>query len=105
MEALEKAVKEKKVLSPAEWLDQALKLNVLRSEDDDKLFELESDVAKKKKEFIEGGMSVSQAKVYAEAEDIYKQMRKQKAFCDQITEFVKIAKRQAGIKEGEYYNP
>lgn len=89
-------------ISPADYLDAAMKLNLLLSDEQAKLYELQQAVAQKKAELIETGNSVSKAKVLIEATDDYRNFLTQKAKIEQIIEFVRISKIQARMAQAEY---
>lgn len=97
-------VKNKEVIDPNMWLDSARKLNVLISEEHDKLLELQQQVAQKKVDFINIGEPVARAKAKVEATDIYKEMNRQNAKIEQIEEHIRIAKIMARLKGNEYQN-
>lgn len=93
---LKEQVKGGVILSPETWVRGAQILNILSTSETDKLFELQQVVAKKKLNYIENAdYSVSKAKAKVEATDEYKEMMKQKAKIDNITETIRLAKIQA----------
>lgn len=85
------------VIAPEEWLTGAQMLSVLITEETTKLYELQSIVAKKKLEFVQVGDSVAMAKLKVEADDSYREMKKQEAFIEQIWEIIRISKKHAEI--------
>lgn len=85
------------VIAPEEWLLGAQMLTVLITEETNKLYELQSVVAKLKLSFIEEKKSVAEAKLRVEATDEYVQMKKQEAFIEQVWEIIRVAKKQAEI--------
>jgi uncharacterized protein YfeS len=96
---LKNIIEEKKILPPSVFIDAAEKLNILRSDEDDKLVGLMQKVAQLKSNSILSGNSVAQAKVHAEASDDYKLMLMQKMRCERITEFIRIEKIRARLKD------
>jgi hypothetical protein len=90
-------------IRPDIWVDAAQKLNVLLSDEHDKLYDLEQIVAKMRMDFIDDGekINVSFAKIKVEATDEYREMRKQKAKIDRIVEQIRIAKIRARMKNDE----
>lgn len=99
-----KQVKEGQILSPEIWVRGAQTLNVLATGETDTLFDLQQMVAEYKVGRIGVGDSVSQAKVFVEATDIYKDMCKQKAKIDNITEMIRLAKIQARLANDSINN-
>jgi hypothetical protein len=101
---LEEMIEKKLPMSAQYWLEAAEKLAVLMGDETDKLFALQKQVAQLKSTQIMQGNSVAQAKVVAEASDVYEQMQKQKAFVERINEIIRIAKIQARMRNDEYNN-
>lgn len=99
---LKEVIEKKQILPPETFIDAAEKLNILRSDEDDNLVGLMQKVAQLKSNSILSGNSVAEAKVHAEASDDYKLMLMQKMRCERITEFIRIEKIRARIKEQEY---
>jgi hypothetical protein len=95
------AVREKEMIGPHRWMEAALFLNSLIGEEHDKYFEAEQQCARFKAALISDGDSVASATAKLEAEDIYRTMRRQKAFISQVEEFVRLAKKQATLKDNE----
>lgn len=94
-------VKSKTPIAPHFFIDGSVKLNILRGDEDDLIFELQQKVSQRKVDIIESGKSVSQAKVMIEASDEYKQLCKQKARCERITEFIRLGKIMSKLKSDE----
>lgn len=101
MEKMKLSVESGQIVSPSIWVDGALKLAVLLGDENDKLFNLQQEVAKEKVKLIEKGDSVSKAKTKVEAMDIYKECHIQKAFIERITETIRISKLRARLTEDE----
>jgi hypothetical protein len=103
IETMKKWVEEKHPISPATWLDAGLKMNVLRGDLDDRLFELESELAKQKADLLgRDEMTVAKAESIIKAEDKYREMRKAQAQIKQVEEFIRLAKKFSSLKEEEY---
>lgn len=98
---LKERVANKEPISPQLWLDAALKLNTLSSDETDKLIELESLVAQLRSVFIAEGKSAAAAKAHVEAGEPYKELRKQQEKMKQIVEAIRLAKLSARIKNDE----
>lgn len=103
LDYLKEAVQNKESLPPTIWVEAAAKLNVLRSDEDDKLFEMQQELAKEKVRVLEAQeeKNVSAVKLRIEATDLYKASRKQSAKIEMIEEFIRIAKLQARMKATE----
>lgn len=84
------------------WVDATQKLNILISDDHDKLFDLQQKVAQMRVALMEQGDTVSKAKAKVEATDEYKNMCKQKAKIGRIEEAIRIAKIQSRLKDSEF---
>lgn len=100
---LREQVEQKKPVDAHTWVDSAQKLNVLQSDEHDKLFFLEQEVAKMKAELIKEN-SVAAAKVIVEASTENRIMKQQRARVEMIQEMIRIAKLQARLKDNEYRN-
>lgn len=103
---LKDQVENKNPVSPQTWLDAALKLTVLMDNESDELATLEMKVAQAKYEILKNQekKSVALAEVEVESTDLYRQMRIKKAKIDRILEFVRLAKKQATIRENQIQN-
>lgn len=102
IDTMTKWVEEKHPISPAQWLDACAKINLLRSELDDKLFELENEIAKEKVKLLEQDMTVAKAESIIKATDKYLEMRKLNGLLKRIEEMIKIGKKQSTLKENEW---
>lgn len=102
LDFLVSAVESKRMLNPELWLDSAAKLNVLIGKERITLEDMRQVVAKKKLEYLTSTekRNVSEAKLRVEATDEYRDMKKQEAKCDQIEEFIRVAKIQARSAQG-----
>jgi hypothetical protein len=98
---LKEQVENKHPMGPDVWVDAAQKLNVLLSDEHDKLFNLQQQVAKKKLELLKDSKSVAEARIKTEASEEYREYQLQKAKVDRINEFIRIAKIQARLKSDE----
>lgn len=89
--------KEKKRISRDVWLDCAFTLNLLGQDEQNKLEDMRSQVAKRRISILQGQAkrNVAAAVLEIEASDEYRDMRKQEHKCDMISEFVRIAKKNA----------
>lgn len=103
MAGFDKAVSERQPIPPAKWLEGAMYLNALVSEEDDKLFELERRCAEYEASFLEEGQTAAYASKMLKREELYYEMQKQKAFIKRIEEFIRLAKKQASLVDNRMY--
>jgi len=88
------------ILGPSEWLRCALAINVLLQGEEDKLFEIEHSLAKKRQDALAGGSNGVQSRAIIEATDEYLQARKLRAKIDRAKEIIRLSKKYAHT-EGE----
>lgn len=69
-----------------------MKLNVLVQEEQEKLYELDQEVARGRNILLESDMPYNKAKSKLEESEVYKNARKQKAKVERIISFISIAK-------------
>lgn len=99
---LTEQVESKRPISPELWLDACMKLNLLRSDDNDQLIELEHNLAIMRADYIREGGTSSAAKIILEAEDEFREAEKLKAKLKVIEEAIRLGKKYAWIKNEEY---
>ena len=102
LQTMKELVEEKHLIAPAQWLDASFKLNLLVGDEEDRLYEIESRLAKMKAAYIEEGETSAAAKARVEAEDDFLEMRKLKGKVKRVQEFIRIAKTRAKLKEDEF---
>jgi hypothetical protein len=102
IDTMKKWVEEKHPISPAQWLDACAKINILRGDLDDKLFEMESELAKEKEKLLSQDMTNAKAETIIKATDKYLEVRKLGGLLKRIEEMIKIGKKQATLKENEW---
>lgn len=91
-------------MSPGHWVNASASLNILISDEHNKLFELQQEVAKVKADLITNGYTVARAKVVSEASDAYKEAQKQRAKIEMIQEAIRISKVRARLTDDEIKN-
>lgn len=101
---LENKVKWKESIHPSVWINAASKLNILISEEKERLYDLEQRVAQLKVSQIENGKSVAESKVRVEATNEHKEMKKQQARIERINEAIRLAKYQSRLELEEIKN-
>lgn len=79
LEWLEKKVRAKEIIDAHTWVECCQYLNILSSEPQERLFELQQLVAQQKVSYMENGDSAAMAKIKVEASDEHKDMCRQKA--------------------------
>ena len=104
LERLETAVETHEGLPAAKWLDAAQALIALLGNEHDKLYRLEQAVNKAKLEFLDSSekISVARAEIEVKATDLYREWRLQDSKIKRVEELIRVAKKQAGLKDNEY---
>ena len=88
-------VQTKQPIHASTWLDAAQKIVVLLQTEQEKLFDLEQDIAVRGNVLLEAGESVAKAKSKVEELEVYKNARKQKAKIDRAIELIRVSKLQS----------
>lgn len=101
LETLKDWVEKKVPIAPYLWVDAGLKLNMFKSDESAKLYDLQQKVALRKVALIENGDSVAMAKAKTDASDEYKAYKIQEAKIEMITEMIRLAKTQARLGNEE----
>jgi hypothetical protein len=96
-------IEQRAVIKPSTWVDASAKLNVLLSDEHDRLCQLEQAVATLKLAYLDADTdhNVSAAKARIEATDAYRLMREQRLLCDRVVEFIRIAKLRSRLIDAE----
>lgn len=104
LEAFEKMGQHKGVpISAEQWLEGSAKLLALIGGEQDRLFELESVIAKIKADIMSNeGMTASKAKILIEARGEYLEVRKLKAKIERVFESIKLGKVMARMSMEEF---
>jgi len=97
MEYLREQVEQRQILGPDVWLRGAQAINTLLQVEQDKLFEIEFALAKKKHEALSNGSNGVEARAIIEASEDYLTARKLKAKIDRANELIRISKAQARL--------
>lgn len=88
-------IEQKQPIDPSMWMEGAMKLNVLVQGEQERLYEVEQEVAKLRNILLESDMPYNKAKSKVEATEEYKNSRKQKAKVERIIAFISIAKQHS----------
>ena len=96
-------IEQHQVIPPSQWMNVAIKLNILLTKENRNLFTLQNKLAEeKKKPLLDKGVPVNRIQEYMELEPMYWKVREQEVRVNQIREFINLFKKQAGILETEY---
>lgn len=98
---LKEQVQNKRPVSPERYLDAGIKLNILKSDENDRLIELEHELAVKRANYVNEGGTSSAAKIRLEADPIFKEVQQLKAKLKQIEEAIRLSKLAARLKNDE----
>lgn len=98
---MHKQAEEKVPIDPLRWLEAAIKLEILGSDETDKLIDLESQVAEIRATALINHGVAAKAKIVVESDSKFKEMRKQQEKCKRIVEMVRLAKKYATLKNDE----
>ena len=93
MANLEEKVRNNQPISPAYWVETALRINQLRGNLDNKIANMKAMQARMKGEYIKAGEPVSKADALTKADETYEEYLKLEALADRITEWIRLAKR------------
>lgn len=98
---LTEQVREKRPIPPELYLDISIKLNLLKSDENDKLIELRHALAVKRANYVNEGGTSAAANIRLEADPLYMDVKKQEARLKTIDEAIKQGKLYARIKNDE----
>lgn len=101
---LSEQVKNKRPIAPERYLDASLKLNLLKSDDNDQFIELEHQLAIKRAEYVAEGGTSAAAKIKIEADPLFKEVQKLKSKLKQVEEAIRLGKLYSRIKNDELNN-
>lgn len=104
LEWMKEQATQKVPINPLRWLEAAMKLTILSSDEADKLIELESKVAELRAILLEQHGAAAKAKVHVESSPIFKELRTQQSKCKRIEEMVRLSKKFAQLKSDELRN-
>ncbi len=98
LEWIEKQVQERHPIDGHMYMEIAFKINALLQGEQEKLFEMESEVANMRKLLLEDpNMPVNRSKSLIEASNEFLQAKKQKAKIDRAIELIRLCKQNARI--------
>lgn len=87
-------------VSPASWIDSALRLNTLASEDIDKyLAGYEACMIEEEARLIESGEPASKAKILKTKAIDYESYLLMKAKAERVVEYIRLAKKRAVVPD------
>lgn len=97
IEILQKKVADNEPISPAYWIESALRVNQLSSDLDNALAHYEAEMNEIQAVFIEADMPASKAKIMARSKVDYKEYLIKKALKKRIEEWIMLAKKRSVI--------
>ena len=95
---LREMVENKMPITAEEWIDAALFLNILKTDEDNELLKFDTSLAKKRLEVRARHKSAIDAENELKTTEEYENYQKQKSRIDNIKEFIRIAKKQAEVR-------
>ena len=95
MESLQTMAEQPGGTDPHVWLQGALKLRVLLQKDQDELVDMEREVAKIKRDYLDLGKSATDAKTLAEITDQFIAAKKKEVFIKTALDTILLAKKFA----------
>lgn len=99
LEMIEKKVINGDSISPAQYVEIALRINFLKGDLDNKIVSLECILNNIEARLLQEDMSSSKAKVIAKSQMDYQKLLELKAKSTRIEEFIMLAKRRAVIQD------
>lgn len=97
MDTLQRLAEERGHLDWITWLEGATKLTALLQVEEEELAEIEHKLIRMKAAFIEEGRPANQAKLLVEADPLFLEVLKKRAFIKRCDETIRIAKKHASI--------
>lgn len=86
-------------VSPASWVESAMRVNLLMMETDSKLAVIEALMNDIEAEYVKQDMPSSKAKTLARAEVDYEMYLKMKAKVKRVAEWSMLAKKRASVQD------
>ena len=102
IQQIEDVLDKKLPMSPSYWVEQAEQLNILSSDETDRLTVLAKKAAYKQLEWVEMGKSMAESELRVKTTDEYQELQNQKAKVERIKEIIRLAKVHARMKNEEY---
>ena len=99
MEEIERRVRENQAISPASWIEAALRVNLLGAELDNKLANYEAEMIAIEAEYLKTDISSAKAKTLAKGQIDYKDYLETRARFKRVNEWIMLAKKRATIQE------
>ena len=85
-------------ISPASWVEAALRVNILGEDMDNELARMENMMLEIEAQYVKTDMSSAKAKTLAKSEIDYEEYLQLKAKKLRIDEFIKLAKKRSTIE-------
>jgi len=99
MENMENRVINNEPISPASWVESALRINTLLSDKDNEIACYEAEMANEEAKLVEADETASKAKILKIRAIDYKKYLKLKGELKRINEYILLAKKRATINE------
>ena len=99
MGIFEQNVAANRPISPAQWVEGALHVNILAGDLDNQLAHIEAELNHLEAEYIKQDMPANKAKVLARSQVDYEKYLNLRAILNRVKEFLSLARRRAQIPE------
>lgn len=99
MTTMENRVLNDEPVSPASWVESAIRVNQLVGSLDNEIIAYEAELINIEAEYLKEDMSSSKSKTLAKSQINYKDYLEKKAERIKITEFIRLAKNRSRIEE------
>lgn len=99
MAHIEKCVREKIPLSPHDWIEAAEYLNILSSEPQERLYDLEKMVADARLQCVTDGHNGVTTKAIIEASTIFREMKSAIGKVKRVEQAIMLAKKHATLAD------
>lgn len=97
-------VSNKRPIAPEIYLDMSMKLNILKSDDNDLLLEKRHELAVKRAFYVNEGGTSAAANIRLEADPLFMEVKKLEAHIETVKEAIRLGKVYARIKNDELNN-
>jgi hypothetical protein len=96
---MERRVEEDIPISPASWVESALRINALKGSLDNQLAQYQFEMMNKEADLIKEGMASTKANILAKQAINYQAYLETKAKIARIEEYIRLSKKRASINE------
>jgi len=99
LEEMERRVEENQPVSPAQWVEAGIRINMLVGDMDNQIAEFDAAITKLEAEYIKQDYPQAKAKILARNDIDYGAYLNLKATRDRISQFIMLAKKRAETRE------